>query len=285
MIAADKQATKRAKPQQRLILLIPCLCHTPSPPQTHRHRSLSLYHNPLSSPPVPSLVHFPLVFPQETLAAYGFHRSIANFLSFRLCAHFTKWQVETLPLYTSHTQFHLPSLPLPFPFPALSLYSCHQRHSNLSFASFFIMLRRLKQHDVFIFVVFIPRPMCLTPRPASLVRVCVAGLLQVAFNLILHLLLLFHRSSTLSSWIVCICEYVNIFQRVARSKPSATCPSGDAIPPPPFAPALSLWQVMAEAANRNCVCDCVTRFFPTFNFLSSFLQVAKRTRVCFLFMS
>lgn len=31
MIAADKQATKRAKPQQRLILLIPCLCHSPFP--------------------------------------------------------------------------------------------------------------------------------------------------------------------------------------------------------------------------------------------------------------
>lgn len=42
----------------------------------------------------------------------------------------------------------------------LSVYSCHQRHSNLSFASFFIMRRRLKQHDVFIFVVFILRAPC-----------------------------------------------------------------------------------------------------------------------------
>lgn len=198
MIAADKQATKRAKPQQRLILLIPCLCHTPIP-TTEPPPPLTLTNTtPLTTPPVPSLVHFPLVFPEETLAAYGFHRSIANFLSFRLCAHFTKWQVETLPLYTSHTQF---PPPLPFPFSTFSLYSCHQRHSNLSFASFFIMRRRLKQHDVFIFVVFIPRPMSLTPRPTSLVRVCVTGLLQVAFNLILHLLLvfllflLFHRSS------------------------------------------------------------------------------------------
>lgn len=113
MIAADKQATKRAKPQQQLILLISCPCHTPIP-TTDPPPPLTLTNTtPLltTCPLLGSLPSTP-VFPQETLAAYGFHRSIANFLSFRLCAHFTKWQVETLPLYTSHTQFP-PPLPVP----------------------------------------------------------------------------------------------------------------------------------------------------------------------------
>jgi len=66
-----------------------------------------------------------------------------------------KWQLNMLatPTASALASSPSPSLYPPLLILSLSLLSrlCHQRHTNLPFASFFIMWQRLKQHDVFIF--------------------------------------------------------------------------------------------------------------------------------------